>query len=143
MTHNETDVRTTPHVIVGDRYQVVAALRLAQAEGRLQDITEARALPGGRVRLAARLLDLPPARTPWQRIRPWLTAVAVLLCVAAAVALVWLTVLAVMALIALVTTVVTWIWTHLVVICLVILGLLFLGAGGASCVGMHCGGCRG
>jgi hypothetical protein len=83
-----------------------------------------------------------PTRTIGERVRPWLTALAVLTSTAAAAAVVWLICLAVMAVITFVTAVVTWIITHFLLIIIVIAGLLFFGGTSAACTGIHCGGCR-
>jgi hypothetical protein len=140
MTTHTTDMHTTTHVIVGNRDQVSAALHRAHADGRLHRITEAVILPGHKLRVTAQLTDPPPPRTLHQRLRPWLVTLAVLAGIGTVAGLVWLVALAVMAVVALVTTIVTWLWAHAVLICLAILGLLLL-SGGASCAGIHCGGC--
>jgi hypothetical protein len=140
MTTHTTDRHVTTHVIVGNRDQVSAALHRAHADGRLHGITEAHILPGHQLQVTAQLTDPPPPRTLRQRLHPWLVTLAVLAGIGAVAGLVWLVALAVMAVVALVTTIVTWLWAHAVLICLGILGLLLLG-GGASCAGIHCGGC--
>jgi hypothetical protein len=81
-------------------------------------------------------------RTIGERVRPWLTALAVLTCTAAAAAVVWLICLAVMAVITFVAAVITWISAHLLLIIIVTAGLLFFGGTSAACTGIHCGGCR-
>jgi hypothetical protein len=150
MTGNKTHVQTTTHRIVGDRDQVAAALHRAQQQGRLHGITDVRPLTGHRIELTAYLADQPteppvprPTRTPWQRIRPWLTALAVLIGLAAVAGLVWLVVLAVLAVVALVAAVVAWIGAHWLLLLIIAVALLFLGGGTAHCAGTHCGGCRG
>jgi len=137
-------VRT--HVLVGDPDQVHAALSRAQADGRLMNVTDAALEVGGRVRVTAELADPTPPRTRWQRIRPWLVRFGWLLAVAAAGLAAWLLVWAlialVSALVAVVTGVAAWIGTYWPVLVAVGLVLLLL-TGGASCRGVHCGGCRG
>jgi hypothetical protein len=138
-----------PHVITGDRGHVFAALRLAQAEGRLVSVTDSQVLPDQRVRVLAHLRT--PARSRWEQVRRWLIvaakAAAVLAAVAAAGALVWLVLLGVIWVIALVTAVIAWTHAHLVGIAVGVVALvLFLGfclSSGGGCGGMHCGGCRG
>lgn len=137
-------VRT--HVLVGDPDQVRAALSRAQADGRLMNVSGAALEVGGRVRVTADLVDPTPPRTRWQRIRPWLVRLGWLLAVAAAGVAAWLLVWAVIglvsALVAVVAGVAVWIGTYWPVLVAVGLVLLLL-TGGASCRGVHCGGCRG
>jgi hypothetical protein len=83
-----------------------------------------------------------PARTPWRRLRPWLTALALLITTAATLALTWLVYVAVLAVITVVVTIVAWIHTHLLLIAVIGIALLFFGGSTASCAGLHCGGCR-
>lgn len=135
------------HVITGEREQVAAALRLAHEAGRLAGITDARVLPGERVELVAHLRPANPSR--WQRVWPWLIGAvkvaAVLVVVAAVVAVVWAVVSVVLAVIAVVAAVVGWLHAHFGLIVAVAVALLLLVlacAGGASCTGLHCGGCR-
>ncbi len=138
-------VRT--HVVIGEPAQVRSVLELAHTEGRLMSVTGAALVASGRVRVTADLVDPAPARSRWQRIRPWLIRSAVLLAVVAAGAAVWLLVLAVIALVstvvAAVTAVVSWISAHWMVLGLVLVGLVLLLGGGSACAGLHCGGCRG
>lgn len=138
-------VRT--HVVIGDPAQVRSVLELAHTEGRLMGVTGATLVAPGRVRVTADLADPTPARSRWQRIRPWLICLAVAVALAAAGAAVWLLVLAVIALVstivAAVTAVVSWITAHWMVLALVLVGLVLLLGGGSACAGLHCGGCRG
>jgi uncharacterized integral membrane protein len=150
MIGTKTHVQTTTHHVIGDRDEVAAALHRAQQQGRLHGVTDVRPLAGHQVELTAYLSDQPteplvprPARTPWQRIRPWLEALAVLAGLAAVAGLVWLIVLAVLAVIALAAAVVAWIGAHWLLILIIAVALLFLGGGTAHCAGTHCGGCRG
>lgn len=138
-------VRT--HVVVGDPAQVRSVLELAHLEGRLMGVTGAALVAPGRVRVTADLAEPAPARSRWQRIRPWLTGTAVAVAVIAAAAAVWLLVLAVIALVGVVVTAVTavvsWITAYWMVLALVLVGLVLLLGGGSACGGLHCGGCRG
>jgi len=79
-----------------------------------------------------------------QRARFWLTGAAAIGAMSLLVGFVWLVVLAVTSLIAAVTTAAAWAAAHWVWIALAAAGLLFLliRAGGTSCAGLHCGGCR-
>ena len=143
--------RVTAHVITGDPDEVWAALERARADGRLVAVTEARVLSGDRVQVVTRLRVPGRQRSRWQQVRPWLSiaakVLAVLSVVAAVSALVWAVAWAVMAVIALVLAVTAWIHVHLMGICLAVAGfialLVFLGAGGGGCGGIHCWGCRG
>jgi hypothetical protein len=128
--------------VVGDPDQVRAAMARARADGRLVSLGRSEELPGGLVRVTANLVDPTPVDR-WRRLRPWLVGAAVLVGITAAAALAWLVILAVFAVIAAVTAAVVWVQTHLLVIGGLALALvLLLGAGGASCAGSHCGGCR-
>jgi hypothetical protein len=130
------------HSVVGDPDQVWAAMARARADGRLVSLNRSEELPGGLVRVTVDLVDPTPTGR-WRQLRPWLVVSAVLVGVAAAAALVWLVLLAVLAVVAAVTAAVVWVQAHLLVIGVVALALvLLLGAGGASCAGSHCGGCR-
>jgi sterol desaturase/sphingolipid hydroxylase (fatty acid hydroxylase superfamily) len=144
-------VRARTHVITGAPDEVWAALQRARADGRLVAVTEARVLSDQRVRVVTRLRVPEGERSRWQRLRPWLLGVSrvllVLAGVAAVAALVWAIVWAVMAVVALVAAVIAWVHAHLLGIGLTVAAfvalLVFLGAGGGGCGGMHCGGCRG
>jgi hypothetical protein len=86
--------------------------------------------------IAARV-DADEAAAPW---RDYLLPVAGgLVALVVGGLLVWLVVLGVAALVGAVAAVASWISTFWP---LALVGLLFLG-GGATCAGLHCGGCRG
>jgi small-conductance mechanosensitive channel len=132
------------HVVVGEREQVGAALERARRDGRLRMVHEVAELGDGQVCVRAELAEPPALRTRWQKVRPWLLGAAAVAGLVVVAGVVWLLVLAVLAVIALVQTVVAWVSAHLLVIGLVLAGLVLLACmGGARCVGLHCGGCRG
>ena len=144
-------VRAKTHVITGDPDQVWASLERARMDGRLVAVTEARVLSGQRVRVVTWLRVPEGESSRWQRARPWLIGaakvLAVLAGIAALVVLVWAVVWAVMAVVALVVAVIAWVHAHLLGIGLMAAAffalLVFLGAGGGGCGGIHCGGCGG
>lgn len=144
-----TDEDIRAHVITGDRDEVGSALRRAHADGRLIAVTDARVLHHNRVRVVADLRMPPPARTRWERCRPWLVGagkvLAALAAVAAVAGLVWLVAVAVLEVIALVTALIAWVHTHLIHIGLAVaalVALLIYLSAGSRCAGLHCGGCR-
>lgn len=146
---------TRTHVVTGDRGQVQTALEVAYAAGRLVDVREFTELDDARVRVVAELREPAPATAarwavpawlvPRWPARPWLLAarvVGVLAAGAGATAVV-------LAVVALVTTVVgaiaaalAWVSANLALILAVGVALVLVLGGGATCAGLHCGGCR-
>lgn len=143
-----TVARQRTHVVTGEPELVRAALARAHEEGRLVRLTDGDALPDGRVRVTAELLDVTGgAGRRWLRSVPrptLLQVVTVLVALAALAGLVWVIVLAVLAIVAAVTAAIAWVQAHAVLIIVGAVVLLLLCCGGAaSCAGLHCGGCRG